>query len=57
MFLLAAKLGAHEGAGEAMVFVAVTLGVQNVSLVRRAVLFSTAAARAGEPAVGLVETV
>jgi hypothetical protein len=57
MFLLAAKLGAHEGAGEAMVFVAVTLGVQNVLLARRAGLFAPTAAPVGQPAVPVVETV
>ncbi|MGI5236589.1 hypothetical protein [Dactylosporangium sp. CA-139066] len=45
LFLLAAKLGAHEGMGEAMVFVAVTLGMQNVLLARRAGLFSPAQGR------------
>jgi hypothetical protein len=57
MFLLAAKLGAHEGAGEAMVFVAVTLGVQNLLVARRAGLLATATAPVGEPAVAVVETV
>jgi hypothetical protein len=36
MFLLAAKLGAQEGAGEAMLFVAATLAAQNVIVARRA---------------------
>lgn len=35
LFVLAAKLGATEGTGEAMVYVAVTLGVQNLLLARR----------------------
>ncbi|GAA3448922.1 hypothetical protein [Dactylosporangium matsuzakiense] len=42
VFLLAARLGAQEGMGEAMVFVAVTLGTQNVLLARRAGLFKPA---------------
>jgi hypothetical protein len=42
MFVLAARLGAVEGAGEAMLFVAVTLAVQNVMLARRAGLLSPA---------------
>jgi hypothetical protein len=46
LFALAAKLGAQEGMGEAMVFVAVTLGMQNVLLARRAGLFSPEPARA-----------
>jgi hypothetical protein len=39
VFVLAAKAGAAEGAGEAMLFVAVTLGTQNLVLARRAGLF------------------
>ena len=35
MFVLAARVGATEGIGEAMVYVAVTLGVQNLLLARR----------------------
>jgi hypothetical protein len=40
MFMLAAKWGAREGAGEAMLFVAITLGSQNLILARRAGLFT-----------------
>ena len=46
LFVLAAHLGATEGAGEAMVYVAVTLGVQNVLLARRAGLLPAARAAA-----------
>jgi hypothetical protein len=46
LFVLAARMGAVEGAGEAMLFVAVTLGVQNVLIARRAGLLPTAAGRA-----------
>jgi hypothetical protein len=45
VFVLAAKFGAHEGTGEAMVFVAATIGVQNALLARRAGLFAPAAVR------------
>jgi len=44
LFVLAARLGATEGAGEAMVYVAVTLGVQNLLLARRVGLLLPAAA-------------
>lgn len=53
MFVAAAKLGATEGAGEAMLFVAVTLGVQNLLLAKRAGLIGTPApaaiAKVAEP--------
>jgi hypothetical protein len=46
LFLLADRLGAKEGAGEAMLFVAATLAVQNLQVARRAGLIG--AARAAE---------
>ncbi len=42
MFVLAARMGAVEGAGEAMLFVGLTLGVQNLMIARRAGLLSAA---------------
>ncbi|GAA3204659.1 hypothetical protein ACFO1B_42205 [Dactylosporangium siamense] len=43
LFLLATRLGATEGAGEAMVYVAVTLGVQNLLLANATGLLPNAA--------------
>jgi hypothetical protein len=50
MFLVAAKAGAREGGGEAMLYVAVTLGVQNLMIARRAGLLGSG--RVGADALG-----
>jgi hypothetical protein len=60
MFLIAAKAGAVEGGGEAMLYVAVTLGVQNLVVASRAGLLplGTPAAQPGASAaqpVAIVE--